>query len=64
MNHADVTVAFLFLYELHRLALGPYIEQTWGWDENWQRDHFDRAFPDISSLALPLRPSPCTRLPR
>lgn len=34
-----------FLFELHRLALGPYIAETWGWDENWQRDHFDRAFP-------------------
>ena len=34
-----------FLFELHRLALGPYIALTWGWDEDWQRGHFDRAFP-------------------
>jgi len=33
-----------FLFELHRLALGPYIEKTWGWDETWQRDNFNEQF--------------------
>ena len=33
-----------FLFEIHRQALGPYIEQTWGWDEDEQRAHFDAAF--------------------
>jgi ribosomal protein S18 acetylase RimI-like enzyme len=35
---------FDFLFELHRQALGPYVEQTWGWDEVWQRDYFKEHF--------------------
>ena len=34
-----------FLYKLHRAAMKSYVEQTWGWDEQWQaqyfREHFD-----------------------
>lgn len=41
-----------FLFELHRLALGPYIAQTWGWNENWQRDHFGRTFPTVQSKLI------------
>ena len=29
-----------FLFELHRAALGAYVEATWGWDDDWQRAHF------------------------
>lgn len=29
-----------FLYQLHRAAMKEYIEATWGWEESWQRDHF------------------------
>ena len=33
-----------FLFEVHRQALGPYIEQTWGWDDGEQRAHFEATF--------------------
>jgi ribosomal protein S18 acetylase RimI-like enzyme len=33
------------LYDLHKQALGPHVQETWGWDEAWQascfRDRFD-----------------------
>jgi GNAT superfamily N-acetyltransferase len=29
-----------FLFALHRDAMGAYVDQTWGWDEEWQRAHF------------------------
>jgi hypothetical protein len=28
------------LYRIHRAALGPYVEQTWGWGEGWQAGYF------------------------
>lgn len=33
-----------FLWRLHNAALGPYVEQTWGWDEDWQRRDFAKNF--------------------
>jgi ribosomal protein S18 acetylase RimI-like enzyme len=30
------------LYEIHRAALGPYVEVTWGWDEGFQASEFRR----------------------
>jgi len=34
-----------FLWWLHRATMRPYVEETWGWDEQWQakyfHDHFD-----------------------
>ena len=35
---------FDFLFELHRQTMGPYVEQTWGWDETWQRNYFKQHF--------------------
>ncbi|MCA9914127.1 MAG: GNAT family N-acetyltransferase [Anaerolineae bacterium] len=32
---------FTFLYTLHRAALGPYVEKLWGWDDDWQRMHYE-----------------------
>jgi GNAT superfamily N-acetyltransferase len=29
-----------FLFALHRDAMAAYVDQTWGWDEQWQRAHF------------------------
>ncbi len=29
-----------FLFELHRAALGKYVDATWGWDDDWQRAYF------------------------
>jgi GNAT superfamily N-acetyltransferase len=31
---------YTFLWELHRTAMRPYVEATWGWDEVWQADYF------------------------
>jgi hypothetical protein len=33
-----------FLWALHRSALRPYVEATWGWDEAWQADYFRAHF--------------------
>jgi ribosomal protein S18 acetylase RimI-like enzyme len=33
-----------FLYNLHREALMPYIDLTWGWDEEWQTRYFREHF--------------------
>jgi ribosomal protein S18 acetylase RimI-like enzyme len=33
-----------FLFELHVAAMRGYIEATWGWNEAWQREYFDRKF--------------------
>jgi ribosomal protein S18 acetylase RimI-like enzyme len=36
------------LYLIHRAALGPYVEETWGpWNENWQAEQFREQF-DVS----------------
>ncbi len=29
-----------FLYQLHRVAIRETVEATWGWDEAFQREHF------------------------
>jgi ribosomal protein S18 acetylase RimI-like enzyme len=29
-----------WLFDLHRSTMGGYIQQTWGWDEGWQRQDF------------------------
>ena len=28
------------LYSLHREGLRQYVDVTWGWEEDWQREHF------------------------
>lgn len=33
-----------FLYHVHRAAMRDYVAQTWGWDEQWQREHFRQHF--------------------
>ena len=35
---------FDFLWRLHNAALKEYVTQTWGWDENWQRESFIKTF--------------------
>lgn len=35
---------FTFLYQLHRESLREYVEATWGWQEEWQQDHFAQNF--------------------
>ena len=31
-----------FLFALHTLTMKDLITQTWGWDEVWQREDFER----------------------
>jgi ribosomal protein S18 acetylase RimI-like enzyme len=33
-----------FLFALHRSAMKGYVEATWGWDEAWQRTHFEQTY--------------------
>lgn len=35
---------FEFLWRLHNAALKDYVEQTWGWNEDWQRENFVKGF--------------------
>ncbi len=35
---------FSFLYGLHRETLGEYVDQIWGWDEEWQLQYFREHF--------------------
>lgn len=35
---------FEFLWNLHRAAMRPYVEETWGWDEAVQARRFREAF--------------------
>jgi hypothetical protein len=35
---------FEFLFSLKKKSLKRYIQQTWGWDEQWQRDYFSKNF--------------------
>lgn len=35
---------FEFLFYLKKKSLQKYIQQTWGWDEQWQRDYFSKNF--------------------
>jgi ribosomal protein S18 acetylase RimI-like enzyme len=41
------------LFALHRLTMRDVIARTWGWDEAWQRAHFDARFdPSRVSVVL------------
>ena len=31
-----------FLYHLHKETMQAYVEATWGWNEEWQREYFDQ----------------------
>ena len=35
---------FEFLFELLKATMQAYVDQTWGWDEGWQRQHFRSRF--------------------
>lgn len=35
---------FMLSYEIRKNALGKYVEQTWGWDENWQLKYHEEDF--------------------
>ena len=40
-----------FLWWLHCATMRPYVEKTWGWDEQWQAQHFrDRFDPATGEI--------------
>lgn len=41
-----------FLYELHCRTMREVIEKTWGWDEEWQRQDFERRFADYLASVI------------
>lgn len=40
------------LWDLHRVTLKPYVEQIWGWDENFQRRYFSEHFTTTNSKII------------
>lgn len=40
------------LYEILRESLGPYVDQTWGWDEAAQARHFRERFPVMARQVI------------
>jgi len=44
-EHAD-------LFEIHREAFRPHIEQLWGWDEQWQRSNFAAELGSSTTLVV------------
>ena len=34
------------LFHIHELCFRDHIEEIWGWDEKWQRDHFSKEWDD------------------
>lgn len=41
----EITSAdFEFLWNLHNAALKDYVSETWGWNEEWQRENFTKNF--------------------
>ena len=49
-------------FELHKLALKPYVEQIWGWDEAWQRDNFEKVLDIPNAQIILLNGVPIGRL--
>jgi ribosomal protein S18 acetylase RimI-like enzyme len=50
---------FDFLYDLHKVSLGEYVQATWGWDEAFQRKMFSEGFlqPPVSIILVDGQPS-------
>lgn len=40
------------LWDLHRVSLKPYVEQSWGWDDNFQRRYFWEHFSPEKSQVI------------
>ncbi len=43
-----------FLYRLHRAAMQEYVQQTWGWEEEWQQRYFQEHFDPAASQVVQL----------
>lgn len=35
---------FEFLWNLHKATMKSYVDETWGWDEKFQREYFSNRF--------------------
>ena len=45
-----------FLYKLKKATLKEYIAQTWGWDEEWQREYHSQNFnPKLLKIIIKSR---------
>ena len=53
-----VSEDFDFLYLLHRAVLGDYVDQTWGWDDCWQREHLRQGFKPAANQIVMVRGQP------
>jgi RimJ/RimL family protein N-acetyltransferase len=47
-----------FLYALHCSTMRDVIDQTWGWDDAWQRANFDDRFTRLSVSVIEVRARP------
>ncbi|MCA9933028.1 MAG: GNAT family N-acetyltransferase [Ardenticatenaceae bacterium] len=41
-----------FLYALHVAAMQTYITATWGWNETWQREYFEKKWNPIKQRII------------
>lgn len=41
-----------FRWHLQNAALKKYVTETWGWDEEWQRRHFEERFDPDNGLII------------
>lgn len=39
---------FEFLWELHKATMKIYVDETWGWDEEFQKKYFNTQFDPIA----------------
>jgi ribosomal protein S18 acetylase RimI-like enzyme len=46
-----------FLYRLHCDTIRPYVEATWGWNDEWQEEYFRHKF-DPTNWQIIQRPDP------
>lgn len=37
-----------FLWSLHKATMKSYVDETWGWNEEFQREYFDNRFEPIN----------------
>jgi ribosomal protein S18 acetylase RimI-like enzyme len=37
------------IFALHEKVFRPHIEQIWGWDDAWQKNHFQTSWQDVQT---------------
>jgi len=47
-----------FVWHLRATAMRPYVEQTWGWDPEWQEQEFNRNFDPLPNHVIELGGEP------